>query len=163
MEIAANRFRHLHHNRPWFDRLDLAGRDTRYRCRSRHPTPGRCLWSVSAAGIHHSVMLEEAPAWDALDLLSGSRGSTCRHISAALPFLRKSQRVARWSRHCSRIRGVFVSCREDCSGEASLRYGEPGRNRTCDPRIKSALLYQLSYGPALLNLTQLKPVPRPCT
>ena len=25
--------------------------------------------------------------------------------------------------------------------------GEPGRNRTCDPRIKSALLYQLSYGP----------------
>ena len=28
--------------------------------------------------------------------------------------------------------------------------GEPGRNRTCDPRIKSALLYQLSYGPTLL-------------
>ena len=27
------------------------------------------------------------------------------------------------------------------------RNGEPGRNRTCDPRIKSALLYQLSYGP----------------
>ncbi len=26
-------------------------------------------------------------------------------------------------------------------------HGEPGRNRTCDPRIKSALLYQLSYGP----------------
>ena len=32
--------------------------------------------------------------------------------------------------------------------------GEPGRNRTCDPRIKSALLYQLSYGPHALNLTQ---------
>jgi hypothetical protein len=32
--------------------------------------------------------------------------------------------------------------------------GEPGRNRTCDPRIKSALLYQLSYGPPFFNLTQ---------
>src|ERR1039458_4389196 len=30
--------------------------------------------------------------------------------------------------------------------------GEPGRNRTCDPRIKSALLYQLSYGPHTFNL-----------
>jgi hypothetical protein len=30
------------------------------------------------------------------------------------------------------------------------RHGEPGRNRTCDPRIKSALLYQLSYGPHIL-------------
>jgi hypothetical protein len=60
--------------------------------------------------------------------------------------------------------GVFSYLAErTVSGEASLRYGEPGRNRTCDPRIKSALLYQLSYGPALLNLTQLKPVPRPCT
>ena len=36
------------------------------------------------------------------------------------------------------------------------RHGEPGRNRTCDPRIKSALLYQLSYGPTLTNLPQRK-------
>src|SRR5271157_3601084 len=34
--------------------------------------------------------------------------------------------------------------------------GEPGRNRTCDPRIKSALLYQLSYGPTASNLTHVK-------
>ena len=27
--------------------------------------------------------------------------------------------------------------------------GEPGRDRTCDPLIKSQLLYRLSYGPAL--------------
>jgi hypothetical protein len=26
-----------------------------------------------------------------------------------------------------------------------LEYGERGRNRTCDPCIKSALLYRLSY------------------
>ena len=32
----------------------------------------------------------------------------------------------------------------------ALYDGEPGRNRTCDPRIKSALLYQLSYGPTFL-------------
>jgi hypothetical protein len=31
----------------------------------------------------------------------------------------------------------------------SKLFGEPGRNRTCDPRIKSALLYQLSYGPTI--------------
>ena len=41
--------------------------------------------------------------------------------------------------------------------------GEPGRNRTCDPRIKSALLYQLSYGPTLFLIyhrreTQLTPL-----
>ena len=35
--------------------------------------------------------------------------------------------------------------RKRTSGRAGN--GEPGRNRTCDPRIKSALLYQLSYGP----------------
>ncbi len=27
-------------------------------------------------------------------------------------------------------------------------YGERGRNRTCDPRLKRALLYQLSYAPS---------------
>src|SRR5690625_2959005 len=27
-----------------------------------------------------------------------------------------------------------------------LNSGEPGRNRTCDPLIKSQLLYRLSYG-----------------
>ena len=39
-------------------------------------------------------------------------------------------------------------------------FGEPGRNRTCDPRIKSALLYQLSYGP-LNNLQTIKDHLRP--
>ena len=29
------------------------------------------------------------------------------------------------------------------------KYGEPDRIRTCDPLIKSQLLYQLSYGPAM--------------
>ena len=38
----------------------------------------------------------------------------------------------------------------------SEEHGEPGRNRTCDPRIKSALLYQLSYGPTPFNLPQEK-------
>ena len=28
---------------------------------------------------------------------------------------------------------------------------DPGRDRTCDPRIKSPLLYQLSYGVMSLN------------
>ena len=32
-------------------------------------------------------------------------------------------------------------------GIRSEKGGEPGRNRTCDPLIKSQLLYQLSYGP----------------
>ncbi len=32
------------------------------------------------------------------------------------------------------------------SGE-NRKYGEPNRIRTCDPLIKSQLLYQLSYGP----------------
>ncbi len=27
-------------------------------------------------------------------------------------------------------------------------HGERGRNRTCDPRLKRALLYQLSYAPS---------------
>jgi hypothetical protein len=31
--------------------------------------------------------------------------------------------------------------------------GERGRIRTCDPRLKRALLYQLSYAPTPLNLT----------
>lgn len=35
-----------------------------------------------------------------------------------------------------------MSC---CNGRYS---GEPDRIRTCDPLIKSQLLYQLSYGPA---------------
>ena len=37
---------------------------------------------------------------------------------------------------------------------APFRIGERGRNRTCDPRIKSALLYQLSYAPTIFNLPQ---------
>src|SRR5260370_26579567 len=28
-----------------------------------------------------------------------------------------------------------------------MKFGERGRNRTCDPRIKSAMLYRLSYAP----------------
>ena len=42
--------------------------------------------------------------------------------------------------------GTAVCVEKNC-GERIARNGEPGRNRTCDPRIKSALLYQLSYGP----------------
>ena len=34
--------------------------------------------------------------------------------------------------------------------------GEPDRIRTCDPLIKSQLLYQLSYGPKIYYETILK-------
>jgi hypothetical protein len=30
--------------------------------------------------------------------------------------------------------------------------GERGRIRTCDPRLKRALLYHLSYAPTLLSI-----------
>ena len=33
------------------------------------------------------------------------------------------------------------------TGYVIEKSGEPGRNRTYDPLIKSQLLYQLSYGP----------------
>ena len=36
--------------------------------------------------------------------------------------------------------------------KAVLRNGERGWIRTSDPRLKSALLYQLSYGPTDSNL-----------
>lgn len=38
---------------------------------------------------------------------------------------------------------------DDFSGDfpENLNSGEPNRIRTCDPLIKSQLLYQLSYGP----------------
>ena len=42
---------------------------------------------------------------------------------------------------------VVTQCLLHCKGSIISSNGEPGRNRTCDPRIKSALLYQLSYGP----------------
>jgi hypothetical protein len=32
-------------------------------------------------------------------------------------------------------------------GLIATKVGERGRNRTCDPRLKRALLYQLSYAP----------------
>jgi hypothetical protein len=35
----------------------------------------------------------------------------------------------------------------------TVRNGERGRNRTCDPRLKRALLYQLSYAPSPLFTT----------
>jgi hypothetical protein len=35
------------------------------------------------------------------------------------------------------------------------RFGERGRNRTCDPRLKRALLYQLSYAPSPFCICQL--------
>ena len=35
-----------------------------------------------------------------------------------------------------------------------IRFGERGRIRTCDPRLKRALLYHLSYAPSpISNLT----------
>jgi hypothetical protein len=45
----------------------------------------------------------------------------------------------------------------ECAG--AVKIGERGRIRTCDPCLKRALLYQLSYAPAcfdLINLTQSK-------
>ena len=39
-------------------------------------------------------------------------------------------------------------------GRAGLKDGEPSRTRTCDPLVKSQLLYQLSYRPT--NVTQSK-------
>ena len=54
---------------------------------------------------------------------------------------------------CLRNRGIRAeeNLREAgrAAEETSVTIGEPGRNRTCDPRIKSALLYQLSYGPTV--------------
>ena len=49
------------------------------------------------------------------------------------------------------LRSTWRRCLDSADGQ--VWNGEPGRNRTCDPRIKSALLYQLSYGPTLNNLT----------
>jgi hypothetical protein len=44
----------------------------------------------------------------------------------------------------------------------TVRNGERGRNRTCDPRLKRALLYQLSYAPSpfyFQYLTNIAPLP----
>jgi hypothetical protein len=38
------------------------------------------------------------------------------------------------------------------SGTDTEKNGERGRTRTCDPCLKRALLYQLSYAPNLLKL-----------
>ena len=37
--------------------------------------------------------------------------------------------------------------------------GEPDRDRTCDPLIKSQMLYQLSYGPLLWDVRKNRDVP----
>ena len=39
--------------------------------------------------------------------------------------------------------------------EIGCRLGERGRDRTCDPRIKSAMLYRLSYAPTVFDSTAL--------
>jgi hypothetical protein len=43
------------------------------------------------------------------------------------------------------LRGITPSEFNSPSLYAWAKYGERGRNRTCDPCIKSALLYRLSY------------------
>lgn len=47
---------------------------------------------------------------------------------------------ARWTKNCHK----WTTCLSPDNKENS---GEPNRIRTCDPLIKSQLLYQLSYGP----------------
>ena len=42
---------------------------------------------------------------------------------------------------------AFEKSLEKYKPDAKNGFGERGRNRTCDPRIKSAMLYRLSYAP----------------
>lgn len=43
-------------------------------------------------------------------------------------------------------RELVAASPEKGSGIEAESLGEPGKNRTCDPLIKSQLLYRLSYG-----------------
>src|SRR5215831_20846407 len=58
-----------------------------------------------------------------------------------------------------RFRRVFVgnfvgkSKGVPCRFQPIEFYGERGRTRTCDPCLKRALLYQLSYAPSTWNAT----------
>lgn len=45
-----------------------------------------------------------------------------------------------------------------CSAAVARKYGEPDRIRTCDPLIKSQLLYLLSYGPTCSALPRQRSV-----
>ena len=47
---------------------------------------------------------------------------------------------------------AFEKSLEKYKPDAKDGFGERGRNRTCDPRIKSAMLYQLSYAPTLSRI-----------
>ena len=85
-------------------------------------------------------------------------------IRIVLDGLRGEDSFAELCRHESISQGVYYKWSKDFmeagkkhlagdtaravqAGDITEYYGEPDRIRTCDPLIKSQLLYQLSYGP----------------
>ena len=47
------------------------------------------------------------------------------------------------------LKELIAGAAEDSRAKARNFYGERGRIRTCDPRLKRALLYHLSYAPTI--------------
>src|SRR5260221_14338215 len=63
---------------------------------------------------------------------------------------------------------AFEKSLEKYKPDAKNGFGERGRNRTCDPRIKSAMLYRLSYALTYIKFNTVQSaafacgVPRRC-
>src|SRR3954451_10400476 len=66
------------------------------------------------------------------------------------PMIMKLQmRISRWHRSATIFKAKQAGLVKTLWGSTLRIRGERGRTRTCDPCLKRALLYQLSYAPAL--------------